>query len=624
MTELGTFSILRHVGVFVLRHAPEETPMPLKIEDYALIGDCQTAALVGKNGSIDWLCLPRFDSDACFAALLGTPEHGRWLLAPVGEYRTIGRRYRGNTLVLDTEFETRDGVVCVTDFMPLRSNAPDIVRIIEGKRGTVRMRSELILRFDYGLMTPWVQRAADGIRAISGPDSVQLHTPIHTHGEDLTTVAEFDVDAGERVPFVITWQHSYAPEPQPLDAECALHDTLAWWERWSKKCCYSGPWRDLVMRSLITLKALIYEPTGGIVAAPTTSLPEKIGGVRNWDYRYCWLRDATLTLLALINAGYIAEAEAWQDWLLRAVAGDPTRTKIMYGLAGERRMPEWEVPWLPGYENSRPVRVGNAAHDQFQLDVYGEVCDALHHARLAGLHPHMDGWKLEKALIRFVEMSWREPDEGIWEVRGPRQNFTHSKVMAWVALDRAIKSAERFNLPAPLARWKDVRRRIHERVCRDGFDPELNSFVQAFGSKLLDASLLMIPLVGFLPPDDPRVVGTVAAIERGLMRDGYVLRYDTTGTDDGLPPGEGAFLPCTFWLADNYALMGRRKEAEALFERLAGLCNDVGLLAEEYDPIDGRLVGNFPQAFSHIGLINTAMNLYRQDGCAVEQRASDA
>jgi GH15 family glucan-1,4-alpha-glucosidase len=593
--------------------------MALRIEDYALIGDCQTAALVGKDGSIDWLCLPRFDSDACFAALLGTPDNGRWKVAPTDPVRAVRRAYRGDTLVLDTEFETDDGAVTVTDFMPIRGKAPDVVRIVEGKRGTVRVRSELVLRFDYGSMVPWVRRAGDGIRAIAGPDAVQLHTPAHTHGEDLTTVAEFDVDAGERVPLVITWSHSYEPEPSAIDAECSLRDTLAWWGRWAGRCTYDGPWRDLVVRSLITLKALTYEPTGGIAAAATTSLPEKIGGVRNWDYRYCWLRDATLTLLALINAGYTDEARAWGQWLLRAVAGDPTRTQIMYGLAGERWLGEREVPWLPGYENSRPVRIGNAAHSQFQLDVYGEVCDAVHHARLAGLEIKEAGWNLEKALVRFIETSWREPDEGIWEVRGPRQHFTHSKVMAWVAVDRAIKSAERFGLEAPLDRWRDIRRRIHDRVCRDGFDPELGSFVQAFGSKRLDASLLMIPLVGFLPPEDPRVVGTATAIEKGLMRDGYLLRYDSAETDDGLPPGEGAFLPCTFWLADNYALMGRRDEAKALFERLAGLCNDVGLLSEEYDPIDGRLVGNFPQAFSHVGLVNTAMNLSRAD-CPAEQR----
>jgi GH15 family glucan-1,4-alpha-glucosidase len=593
--------------------------MPQRIEDYALIGDCQTAALVGKDGSIDWLCLPRFDSDACFAALLGTPDHGRWQIAPKGEVRSRRRGYRGDTLILDTEFETDTGAIRLTDFMPVRGKAPDVVRIVEGVSGTVPVRSELVLRFDYGSTPPWVQKARDGIRAVAGPDSVQLHTTVETHGEDLKTVSEFAVAAGQRVPFVLTWEHSYLPEPEAIDPEAALRETLEWWEEWSARCTYEGEWSSQVLRSLITLKALTYMPTGGIVAAATTSLPEKIGGVRNWDYRYCWLRDATLTLLALINAGYVAEAKDWENWLLRAVAGDPTRTKIMYGLAGERRLHEYEIPWLPGYEGSRPVRVGNAAHDQFQLDVYGEVCDALHHARLAGLHAGRDGWNLERALVGFVEAAWREPDEGIWEVRGARQHFTHSKVMAWVALDRAIKSAEHFKLNAPLQRWKRTCKAIHDRVCRDGFDRELNSFTQAFGSKLLDASLLLIPLVGFLPAEDPRVQGTVAAIEKDLMRDGYVLRYHTGQTDDGLPPGEGAFLPCTFWLADNYALMGRRDEARRLFERLAGLCNDVGLLAEEYDPVAGRMLGNFPQAFSHIGLVNTAYNLSYPE-CPSEQR----
>jgi GH15 family glucan-1,4-alpha-glucosidase len=436
----------------------------------------------------------------------------------------------------------------------------------------------------------------------------------------LTTVSEFALTQGQRVPFVVTWGHSYEAEPDAIDAERSLQDTLAWWGEWSGRCTYDGEWRDLVVRSLITLKALTYMPSGGIVAAATTSLPEKIGGVRNWDYRYCWLRDATLTLLALLNGGYVDEARAWDDWLMRAVAGDPTRTKIMYGLAGERRLAEYEVPWLPGYEGSKPVRVGNAAHDQFQLDVYGEVCDALHQARLAGIQPEESAWKLERALVGFVGAAWREPDEGIWEVRGPRQHFTHSKVMAWVALDRAIKSAERFKLKAPLQEWRRVRKAIHDRVCRDGFNSELNSFTQAFGTKLLDASLLMIPLVGFLPPEDPRVHGTVAAVEKYLRKDGFVARYDTGQTDDGLPPGEGAFLPCSFWLADCYAQMGRRDEARALFERLTGLCNDVGLLAEEYDPAAKRLVGNFPQAFSHVGLVNTAFNLARPAECPAEQR----
>jgi GH15 family glucan-1,4-alpha-glucosidase len=594
--------------------------MALRIEDYALIGDCQTAALVGTDGSIDWLCLPRFDSDACFAALLGTPDHGRWQVAPTTPVRSVRRAYRGDTLVLDTEFETDGGAVRVTDFMPIRGKAPDVVRIVEGLRGRVPMRSELVIRFDYGSFVPWVRRAADGIRAVAGPDSLQLHTTAETHGENLKTVSEFAVAEGQRVPFVLTWEHSYLTEPEAIDANRSLQDTLSWWGEWSARCTYAGEWRDLIVRSLITLKALTYMPTGGIVAAATTSLPEKIGGVRNWDYRYCWLRDATLTLLALINAGFVDEAREWGDWLLRAVAGDPTRTKIMYGLAGERRLPEYEVPWLPGYEGSKPVRVGNAAHDQFQLDVYGEVCDVLHHARLAGFRPREASWNLARSLAGFVVAAWREPDEGIWEVRGPRQHFTHSKVMAWVALDRVIKSAEHFRMEAPLAEWRRARTAIHDRVCQDGYDAELNSFTQAFGSKLLDASLLMIPLVGFLPPDDPRVRGTVAAVEKYLRKDGFVARYDTGRTDDGLPPGEGAFLPCTFWLADCYAQMGRRDEARELFERLTGLCNDVGLLAEEYDPVAKRLVGNFPQAFSHVGLVNTAFNLARPAECPAEQR----
>jgi GH15 family glucan-1,4-alpha-glucosidase len=593
--------------------------MALRIEDYALIGDCQTAALVGKDGSIDWLCLPRFDSDACFAALLGTPDNGRWMLAPTAPVRAVRRRYRGDTLVLDTEFETDDGAVRVTDFMPVRGVAPDVVRIVEGLRGRVPMRSELVLRFDYGLTVPWVHRSDGGIHAVAGPDAVEFYGAAPTHGEDLTTVAEFAVAAGERVPFVMAWYRSYEAVPERVDPFDSLAETLSWWEEWSGRCTYDGPWRDLVLRSLITLKALTYMPSGGIVAAATTSLPEKIGGVRNWDYRYCWLRDATLTLLALIDTGFTDEARAWGRWLLRAVAGEPSKTRIMYGLGGERRLTEYEVPWLPGYENSRPVRVGNAASTQFQLDVYGEVADALFQAAEAGLRPREDGWNLARALVKYVEAAWDTPDEGIWEVRGPRRHFTHSKVMAWVALDRAVKTAERCGLEAPLDRWRGVRRQIHETVCRDGFDPELGSFIQSFGSKLLDASLLMIPLVGFLPPNDPRVAGTVAAVERHLTRDGFVLRYDTSLSDDGLPPGEGAFLPCTFWLADNYALLGRRDEAHALFERLTGLCNDVGLLSEEYDPAERRLVGNFPQAFSHVGLVITALNLSRPD-CPAEQR----
>ncbi|AMV35861.1 glycoside hydrolase family 15 protein [Planctomyces sp. SH-PL62] len=594
--------------------------MALPIEDYALIGDCQTAALVGKDGSVDWLCFPRFDSPACFAALLGTPGNGRWRIAPAGGVRSVRRRYVGDTLVLETEFETEAGKFAVIDFMPIRGEAPDVVRIVEGRGGAVAVRSELVIRFDYGSIIPWVQRDDGGVTAVAGPDALHLRTPAETHGENMKTVSEFTVQAGERVPFALTWHRSFDPVPTPVDAEASLDDTLAWWREWSGRCTYQGVRRDLVLRSLITLKALQYLPSGGIAAAATTSLPEFIGGVRNWDYRYCWLRDATFTLLTLVNAGYTEEARAWREWLLRAVAGDPSKLQIMYGLGGERRLDEYQVPWLSGYEGSKPVRVGNAASTQFQLDVYGEVADALHHARLAGLKPAPAGWALERALVRFVGDVWDDPDEGIWEVRGPKRHFTHSKVMAWVALDRAIKSAEKFGLDGPIDAWRGLRRAVRDRVCRDGFDPAMNSFVQSFGSDLLDASLLMIPLVGFLPPSDPRVRGTVEAVERHLLRDGFVLRYDTSKSDDGLPPGEGAFLACTFWLADNYALLGERDKAERLFERLCGLANDVGLLAEEYDPASRRLVGNFPQAFSHIGLVDTAMNLSRPESCPAGQR----
>lgn len=596
--------------------------MPLQIEDYAIIGDCQTAALVGRDGSIDWLCLPRFDSQACFASLLGAPDNGRWRIAPTACILKTNRKYVKNTLVLETEFETEAGCAAVIDFMPIRETVPDIVRIVEGRRGHVPIRMDLTLRFDFGSIMPWVQRNDGGITAIAGPDAVRIASPVQTHGEDFTTIAEFEVAAGERVPFTMTWFRSFESPPKPIDPEQSLQTTISWWQDWSARCQYQGHRKDLVHRSLITLKALTYAPSGGIVAAATTSLPEQLGGVRNWDYRYCWLRDATLSLLALTNSGYAAEAKAWQEWLLRAVAGDPSKTQIMYGLAGERRLDEYEVPWLAGYEGAKPVRVGNAAHAQFQLDVYGEVCDALLHATRVGLKPEADGWNLQRALVQHVECAWDKPDEGIWEVRGPRQHFTHSKIMAWVAFDRSIRSAERCGLNGPLDKWRAIRQEIHDRVCKEGFDKSRNTFVQAFGSKLLDASLLMIPMVGFLPPEDPRVKGTVAAIERDLMHDGFVLRYDTSKTKDGLPAGEGAFLPCTFWLADNYALMGDYERAQALFDRLAGLCNDVGLLSEEYDPQARRLVGNFPQAFSHVGLVSTAMNLARGEGPAKQRKKS--
>jgi GH15 family glucan-1,4-alpha-glucosidase len=594
--------------------------MPARIEDYALLGDCYTAALVGRDGSIDWLCLPRFDSGACFAAVLGTPEHGRWLLAPAGDLRAVRRRYRPGSLVLETDLETADGLVTVVDCMPLRyNNAPSLVRVVEGRRGTVRMRLELVIRFDYGSIIPWVQRTADGLSAIAGPDRLLLHTRVPLHGVGFTTVAEFDVAAGQREEFTLLWHPSHEDPPPPLDPDWAIGETERWWGRWSTRCAYTGRWRDAVVRSLVTLKALTYAPTGGIVAAPTTSLPEQLGGVRNWDYRYCWLRDATFTLFALLNTGYLEEARAWRSWLLRAVAGRPAEARILYGVAGERRLPELVLDWLPGYEQSRPVRVGNAASEQFQLDVYGEVIDALYHARLAGLEPDPNAWPLAVALLEFLEAAWRRPDEGIWEVRGPRRHFTHSKVMAWVALDRGVKAIERFGFQGPLERWRRERDAIHAEVCRDGFDPGLNSFVQSYGSKDLDASLLMIPLVGFLPPTDARVRGTVAAVEQQLLADGFVLRYRTHRETDGLPEGEGAFLPCTFWFADNLYLQGRQQEAEQLFERLLGLRNDVGLLSEEYAPRARRLVGNFPQAFSHVALVNTAINLSPTVGPA-EQR----
>ncbi|HEV3438511.1 MAG TPA: glycoside hydrolase family 15 protein [Gemmata sp.] len=592
--------------------------MALRIEDYALIGDCQTSALVGKDGSIDWLCLPRFDSGACFAALLGNPEHGRWLVAPEEKVKAIRRRYRPGTLVLETEFETDEGVVALIDFMPARERDPNLVRIVEGRKGNVRMKLELVLRFDYGSIVPWVRRNDYGISAIAGPEAVAILTPIPLQGENLSTVANFTVEAGQRVPFSLSWHRSNQTANHILDTSSALIDTEAWWSDWSRRCTYRGPYRDHVLRSLITLKALTYEPTGGIVAAPTTSLPEQLGGVRNWDYRYCWLRDATLTLLSLINCGYVDDAAAWRRWLLRAVAGSPSETQIMYGLAGERRLTEWEVPWLSGYEGSRPVRVGNAAHGQRQLDVYGELFDALFQAREAGLAPLDESWRVGNSLLEWLAEHWAEPDDGIWEVRGPRQHFVHSKVMAWVAFDRAVQSIEKYGGRGDVAKWKQIRDTIHAEVCEKGFDRKRMTFTQAYGSEALDASVLMIPLVGFLPATDPRVRGTVEAIGRDLMSEGFVMRYDATKTIDGLPPGEGAFLPCTFWYAHNLALLGRRDEATKLFERLLGLCNDVGLLSEEYNPQERRFVGNFPQAFSHIGLIATALNLSRTSSSPTE------
>jgi GH15 family glucan-1,4-alpha-glucosidase len=596
--------------------------MSTPLEDYALIGDCETAALASRNGSIDWLCWPRFDSGACFAALLGTPEHGRWLIEPVAPDPQITRRYRPNTLILETTFETAEGAVTVIDFMPPRGRNSAIVRLVRGDRGRLSMRTELVLRFDYGRTIPWVSRLPNGtFRAIAGPDMVVMHTPVTLGGEDLKTVGRFDVAAGTTVPLVLTHGYSHLPPPNPIDPAAALAATDSFWTDWAARNQSPSEWSEAVTRSLITLKALTYAPTGGVVAAPTTSLPEQIGGIRNLDYRFCWLRDATLTLLALMNAGYYDEAQAWRDWLLRAAAGAPSQLQIMYGLAGERRLPEEELSWLPGYEASKPVRIGNAAHEQLQLDVFGEVIDTLHHARRGGLQTRDADWAFQRAVLEHLEQVWENRDEGIWETRGTPQHFTHSKVMAWVALDRGIRAIEATGLKGPGAKWRDTRQRIHAEVCAHGFDQELGSFVQAYGSKNLDASLLLLPTTGFLAPTDPRVRSTIEAVERHLFVDGFVIRYDTARTEDGLPPGEGAFLACSFWLADAFLLIGRPADARRLFERLLGLTNDVGLLAEEYDTRSRRLVGNFPQAFSHIALINTAHNL----GHAIkpaEQRAA--
>lgn len=596
--------------------------MPLRIEDYALIGDCETAALVGKDGSIDWLCLPRFDSGACFAALLGTPEHGRWQIAPAGEVTKVSRHYRDGTLILETTFETAEGVVTLIDGMAVRDEHPVLIRIVRGERGQVPMQLHLVIRFDYGSIIPWVTRLEEGgIRAISGPDTLLLRTPAPLHGENHATVAEFTVSAGEEVPFLLSWHPSHERGHSGGEAGKILHKTEKSWRDWSRNCHCTGPWAAQTLRSLLTLKALTYAPTGGVVAALTTSLPEQLGGVRNWDYRLCWIRDATFTLYALMAAGYKEEARAWRQWLLRAAAGNPNNLQIMYGLAGERRLTEWEVDWLPGYEGARPVRVGNGAYRQFQLDVYGELLDAMYQARRTGLEAEQAAWSLEKAIVAVLETAWQQADEGIWEVRGPRRHFTHSKVMAWVAFDRAVKMVEKFAVEGPVDRWRNLRDAVHREVCAKGFDHDKNSFMQYYGSKEPDASLLMIPLVGFLPADDPRMAGTVACIERELLHEGFVRRYNPQTSVDGLPPGEGAFLPCTLWLADNYVLQGRQHEAEHLFQRLLGLCNDVGLISEEYDPKLCRLVGNFPQAFTHVGLINTAMNLTRQANAPAEHRS---
>lgn len=599
--------------------------MAQPIEDYALIGNCETAALVGRDGSIDWMALPRFDSAACFAALLGSPENGRWRIAPIGASPPATRRYRGNTLILETTFETAEGAVCLIDVMVRSNDVTYLSRRVRGLRGSVALRSELVVRFDYGSVVPWVSRQPDGrLELIAGPDRLVFDSAVPLHGENMRTVGDFTLGEGEVVDFALTWTPSFKPFPERLDTEAALREAERGWLEWSGQFEGRGEWNDAVLRSLLTLKALAHFETGGIVAAATTSLPEQIGGTRNWDYRYCWLRDATLTLYALMQSGFLEEAGRWRTWLLRAVAGSPEKLQIMYGVAGERRLTEHEVPWLSGYEGSAPVRVGNAAHDQRQLDVYGEVLDALYVGRRLGLAPDASGWALEKQLVLHLETIWHLPDDGIWEVRGPRRHFTHSKVMAWVAFDRAIRSIEEFGMDGPVARWTAVRDQIHEDVCRKGFDPGLGSFVQSYGSDQLDASLLMIAIVGFLPASDPRVSGTVAAIERRLLHDGFVLRYDTGPGTDGLPPGEGAFLACSFWLADNYVLQGRIEEARALFARLLSLRNDVGLMAEEYDPVLRRQVGNFPQAFSHLALIGTARNLLDAAGPARQRSAQSS
>jgi GH15 family glucan-1,4-alpha-glucosidase len=581
-----------------------------RIEDYGLIGDCETAALVGCDGSIDWLCWPAFDSDACFAALLGTRENGRWLIAPAGDVVGTSRRYWDNTLILETQFETEDGTVALIDFMPPRGKASDIVRLVRGIEGKVTMRMELIIRFGFGVDVPWVKRTDDGaLLAICGPDMTVLRTPVETRGKDMTTVAEFEVSEGETVPFVLTYGPSHLSLPEPINPAHALQDTEDFWLDWCSRCTYEGDSRDLVVRSLITLKALTYAPTGGIVAAPTTSLPEKLGGARNWDYRFCWLRDATFTLLALMNSGYTEEASDWHNWLLRAVAGSPDNMQIMYGIMGQRRLLEWEAGWLPGYEGAQPVRIGNAAHAQLQLDVYGELIDAFYQSRLAELKLDQGSWALARTIVEHVGDVWGQPDHGIWERRNEPKHYVFSKVMTWVAIDRAIKGAERFGYDAPLDRWCALRDTIHRDVCEKGFDAAQNAFVESYGSALLDASVLLLPSVGFLPASDPRVRGTLAAIERHMMRDGFVLRHDPREISDEIQPIEGAFLACSLWLADAYVLAGEIDKSQALFDRVIGVANDLGLLAEEYDSGVGRQTGNFPQALTHIALINTAHNL---------------
>jgi GH15 family glucan-1,4-alpha-glucosidase len=594
--------------------------MSLKIEDYALIGNTHTAALVGNNGSIDWLCMPRFDSGACFAGLLGQPENGHWLIAPSVEVRAVRRQYRGPTLVLATEFETDDGAVEILDFMPIaeRHQQVDVVRIVRGLRGKVPMRMEALFRFDYGHIVPWVTKNDHGVRAIAGPDGLMLRSPVAMRGESMSTVSEFTITEGHSLPFTLTWYASHEDEPRLKHPMQALKETEEWWQEWSSRYVETGRWHDLALRSLITLKALTFGPTGGVVAAPTTSLPEWLGGGRNWDYRFCWLRDATFTLYSLLTSGYTEEALAWHEWLLRAVAGSADDLQIMYGIGGERRLTELELHWLSGYENSQPVRVGNAAHKQFQLDVYGEVMDVGHLASRSNVGSP-ESWNLRRGLMEHLEKVWKKPDEGIWEVRGQRRHFTHSKVMAWVALDRAVKAVEQNPALGPLDRWRKLRDEIHQDVCSKSFNSQRNAFVQYYGADSLDAATLMIPLVGFLPATDPRMVGTIDAIQRELTSDGFVMRYRTESNVDGLPAGEGVFLPCSFWLVDNLVLAGRQGEARQLFEKLIALCNDVGLISEEYDPISKRMLGNFPQAFTHVSLVNSAHNLALAEGPAVHR-----
>jgi GH15 family glucan-1,4-alpha-glucosidase len=604
-----------------IRMTEEEAHMALRIEDYALIGDTHTAALVGAHGSIDWLCLPRFDSGACFASLLGTEDNGFWQIAPTDDRAESTRRYRGPTLVLETEFRTEHGDVRVIDCMPPRREHPRIARVVEGVRGSVPMRTRFKPRFDYGRIVPWVIRSGNVVHATAGPDALELRSDIELRGHDMEHSAEFTVSAGQRVGFVLSSHDSWQPPPHAIDAATAADDTEEWWRQWAGRSTYDGDWADVVERSLITLKALTFEPTGGIVAAPTTSLPEFLGGVRNWDYRYCWIRDASLTLDALMDAGYVGEAESWRDWILRAVAGDPEDLQIMYGLSGERRLDEYELDWLPGYEGSAPVRVGNAASGQLQLDVYGELSDVLYRARELGMPPATHAWAVQMKILEWLEAHWKDPDDGLWEVRGPRRHFVHSKVMAWVAIDRMVRSIEEHQLEGPVDRLKKLREEIHAEVCDKGYDAERNTFTQYYGSKQLDAALLLIPQVGFLPPSDPRVVGTVEAVQQELLHGGFVMRYiPDDDAADGLPPGEGAFLACSFWLVNDLAMIGRTKEAEELFERLLALRNDLGLFSEEYDPVHKRLIGNFPQAFTHLALISSAKAL---SGAASRTRGED-